>query len=153
MSQADIDAAIAGTYEGDIETSLIGRLDNLNKNQFMMNAKKKQAQGITNFQNKKRDERKEAKLQEKIRLDNLKAAQVAQAAQAAASRAESARQYDPAVHGSNNYGLDSAGKQSYDTGQGFGSSSVDGGPVSNKTGRGRTGYNDGGLASMFTRRR
>ena len=68
---------------------------------------------------------------------------------AAASRAESKRQYNPAVHGKNNYGLDSAGKQSYDTGQGFGSSSVDGGPVSNKTGRGRTGYFYGGLASIL----
>ena len=68
---------------------------------------------------------------------------------AAESRRESARQYDPAEHGPNNYGLDSAGKQSYDTGQGFGSSSVDGGPVSNKTGRGRTGYFYGGLASIL----
>jgi len=68
---------------------------------------------------------------------------------AAESRAESKRQYDPAEHGPNNYGLDSAGKQSYDTGQGFGSSSVDGGPVSNKTGRGRTGYFYGGLASIL----
>ena len=63
---------------------------------------------------------------------------------AAESRAESKRQYDPAEHGPNNYGLDSAGKQSYDTGQGFGSSSVDGGPVSNKTGKGRTGFIKGG---------
>ena len=68
---------------------------------------------------------------------------------AAESRRESARQYDSAVHGPNNYGLDSAGKQSYDTGQGFGSSSVDGGPVSNKTGKGRTGYFYGGLASIL----
>ena len=59
--------------------------------------------------------------------------------------------------GDGTYGLDSAGQKSYDTGQGFGSSSVDGGPVSNKTGRGRTGYffggrvnfKNGGLASIL----
>jgi len=35
---------------------------------------------------------------------------------------------------------------------GFGIGS-DGGPVSNKSGKGRTGYSEGGLATMFTRRR
>ena len=75
------------------------------------------------------------------------------AAAAAASRAESARQYDPNVHGPNNYGLGSDGQQSYDSGQGFGINATTGGPVSNKTGRGRTDYSKGGLASMFTRRR
>jgi len=66
---------------------------------------------------------------------------------AAASRAESARQYDPAIHGPNNYGLDSSGKQSFDSGQGFGIGS-DGGPVSNRTGRGRTGFMMGGLTDL-----
>ena len=63
---------------------------------------------------------------------------------AAASRAESARQYDSAVHGPNNYGLGADGNQSYDSGQGFGTNATTGGPVSNKTGRGRTDYKDGG---------
>ena len=54
--------------------------------------------------------------------------------------------------GDGTYGLDSAGQKSYDTGQGFGSSSVDGGPVSNKTGRGRTGYFFGGLAARGMKR-
>jgi len=67
---------------------------------------------------------------------------------AAASRAESARQYDSTIHGATNYGLGSDGQQSYDSGQGFGTNATTGGPVSNKTGRGRTDYMDGGLADL-----
>ena len=74
------------------------------------------------------------------------AAAAAEAA-AAASRAESRRQYDPNIHGPNNYGLDSQGKQSFDSGMGFGIGS-DGGPVSNRTGRGRTGFMMGGLTDL-----
>ena len=77
------------------------------------------------------------------------AAQAAAEAQAAASRAESARQYNPNVHGPTNYGLGSDGQQSYDFGQGFGVGATTGGPVSNKTGRGRTDYMYGGLASIL----
>ena len=73
----------------------------------------------------------------------------AAAAAAAASRAESARQYDPNVHGPTNYGLGSDGQQSFDSGQGFGTNATSGGPVSNRTGRGRTDYMDGGLADML----
>jgi len=72
---------------------------------------------------------------------------------AAISRAESARQYDPNIHGPTNYGLGSDGKQSFDSGMGFGINATTGGPVSNKTGKGRTDYSKGGLATMFTRRR
>ena len=68
---------------------------------------------------------------------------------AAESRRESARQYDPAVHGKNNYGLGADGKQSYDSGQGFGTNATSGGPVSNKTGKGRTDYMEGGRAGYF----
>jgi len=75
-------------------------------------------------------------------------AAAAAAAAAAASRAESRRQYEPSVHGPTNYGLGSDGKQSFDTGQGFGSNATTGGPVSNRTGRGRTDYMDGGLADL-----
>jgi hypothetical protein len=69
---------------------------------------------------------------------------------AAESRRESARQYDPAVHGPTNYGLGSDGNQSYDSGnQGFGTNATSGGPVSNKTGKGRTDYMEGGRAGYF----
>ena len=67
---------------------------------------------------------------------------------AAESRAESARQYDSNIHGPTNYGLGSDGRQSYDSGQGFGTNATSGGPVSNRTGRGRTDYMDGGLADL-----
>jgi len=91
---------------------------------------------------------------EKINSDFAKKqAEIEAAKKAAESRAESARQYDPNVHGPTNYGLGSDGQQSYDTRLGFGSNATTGGPVSNKTGRGRTDYSKGGLASMFTRRR
>ncbi len=75
---------------------------------------------------------------------------------AAESRRESARQYDPAVHGATNYGLGSDGQQSYSgdavgaPGLGFGVAAGGyGGPVSNRTGKGRTGYFYGGLASIL----
>jgi len=83
---------------------------------------------------------KKAQEKNKENMANLKAAE---------SRRESARQYDPAVHGKNNYGLGADGKQSYDSGQGFGTNATSGGPVSNKTGRGRTDYMEGGRAGYF----
>jgi len=73
-----------------------------------------------------------------------------EAINAAASRRESARQYDPNVHGPTNYGLGSDGKQSYSSpGSTFGTNATTGGPVSNKTGKGRTDYRYGGRASYF----
>ena len=81
------------------------------------------------------------------------AKKASEALAAAKSRAESRRQYDSKVHGPTNYGLGSDGRQSYDSGQGFGINATTGGPVSNRTGRGRTDYSKGGLATMFTRRR
>ncbi len=58
-----------------------------------------------------------------------------------------------AQYGKINYGRGSDGKQSYDSGLGFGINATTGGPVSNRTGRGRDDYSKGGLATMFTRRR
>ena len=83
------------------------------------------------------------KEKERVANEKLMAEQAA-----AKARAESARQYDPAIHGPNNYGLGSDGKQSFDSGQGFGINATTGGPVSNKTGRGRTDFMDGGLANL-----
>jgi len=64
--------------------------------------------------------------------------------------AEAARrtQYGPI-----DYGRGSDGQQSYDFGQGFGIGATTGGPVSNRTGRGRQDYSKGGLASMFVEKR
>jgi len=74
------------------------------------------------------------------------------AAALAAIKKQGQADYNPNIHGPNNYGKDSKGNQSFDSGMGFGIGS-DGGPVSNKSGKGRTGYSEGGLATMFTRRR
>ena len=74
------------------------------------------------------------------------------AAALAAIQKQGQQSYNPNIHGPTNYGQDSEGNQSFDFGGGFGIGS-DGGPVSNRTGRGRTGYSEGGLATMFQRRR
>ncbi len=86
--------------------------------------------------------------------DELAAAAAAKnkAAALAAIKKQGEADYNPNIHGQTNYGRDSQGNQSFDSGQGFGIGS-DGGPVSNRTGRGRTGFSEGGLATMFTRRR
>ena len=67
-------------------------------------------------------------------------------------QAQGKMDYNPNIHGPVNYGKDSQGNQSFDSGMGFGIGS-DGGPVSNRTGRGRTGYSEGGLATMFVEKR
>ena len=67
------------------------------------------------------------------------------------SREESARQYNPNIHGPTDYGRGSDGQQSYDMGQGFGVNATTGGPVSNRTGRGRTDYDDGGRVYLYNR--
>ena len=67
-------------------------------------------------------------------------------------QAQGKMDYNPNIHGPVNYGKDSQGNQSFDSGMGFGIGS-DGGPVSNRTGRGRQGYGDGGLATMFKKKR
>ena len=51
--------------------------------------------------------------------------------------------------GDGTYGRGSDGQQSFDTGQGFGAHATSGGPVSNRTGRGRQDYAHGGLASIL----
>ena len=86
--------------------------------------------------------------------DELAAAAAAKSkAQALAAIQKQGRQdYNPNIHGQTNYGRDSQGNQSFDSGMGFGIGS-DGGPVSNKTGKGRTGARDGGLATMFKEKR
>jgi len=70
----------------------------------------------------------------------------------AAIQSQGKMDYNPNIHGPVNYGKDSEGNQSFDSGMGFGIGS-DGGPVSNRTGKGRTGYSEGGLATMFVEKR
>jgi len=104
---------------------------------------------ISNFMKQRSDKQKEIQnnaiekarlereMKEKIRLEQERAAQ----------------------YGATNYGKGADGQQSYSgdaigaSGLGFGVGATTGGPVSNRTGRGRTDYSKGGLATMFTRRR
>ena len=72
--------------------------------------------------------------------DALAAKKAAEAA-AAAAKAEIERRER---YGAVNYGRGSDGQQSYDFGGGFGIGATTGGPVSNRTGRGRTDYDKGG---------
>jgi hypothetical protein len=51
--------------------------------------------------------------------------------------------------GDGKFGVGSDGQQSFDSGQGFGTNATTGGPVSNRSGKGRTDYRYGGRASYF----
>ena len=95
---------------------------------------------------KARKQRKEA---QRIK-DQIAAAAKAKsrAAARAAIKKQGQADYNPGIHGRTNYGRDSGGNQSFDFGGGFGIGSS-GGPVSNRTGRGRTGYVNGGIVDML----
>jgi hypothetical protein len=89
----------------------------------------------------------------KNRLDaQIKAEEEKRKAEAAKKiiEAEAAKK---AQYGATNYGTGSDGQQSYSgdaigaPGLGFGIGATTGGPVSNRTGRGRTGYQAGGVAT------
>ncbi len=146
ISKEDIQGIIDGTFtdedvekEYGIKTNLTSNLYNINLAKKAWQKSKKKAQDIFDFEVEK-------KKQAAIELA------------AAKSRAKSKKQYDPDKHGPTNYGLGSDGQQSYDLnpGSGVGWSATGTGPVSNKTGKGREDWADGGrvgLASMFTRRR
>ena len=130
MSQADIDAAIAGTYEGDVETDLIDRLGYLNTAQ-------------TNIFNPKNVVANQ--------MVQQKEAARAEAAQAAETQARMAREQSTAdrARAANASVYASADKQGFtNSGGGFSTSAADragtsagsGQGFSNKSGRGRTGY-------------
>ena len=101
------------------------------------------------FKNNKIEQEAEAK---SIR-DQLSAAAASKSKNAAlaAIKQQGKADYNPGIHGATNYGLGSDGKQSYDLnpGSGVGVNATTGGPVSNRTGRGRTDFKHGGLASIL----
>ncbi len=76
----------------------------------------------------------------KAAKDALAAKKAKEAAEAAARAEKERRERDGAI----NYGRGRDGQQSYDFGGGFGIGATTGGPVSNRTGRGRTDYDKGG---------
>jgi len=111
-----------------------------------------------NFYRQQETERNEFRKQEAERIQNqLKAAALAKdkAAALAAIKEQGKQDYTPSIHGATDYGKDSGGNQSFsgdsigagDLGFGVASGGM-GGPVSNRTGRGRTDYMDGGLADL-----
>jgi len=109
----------------------------------------KQRLAVEDINKRTRDAVEAQKIQEELAAA---AAAKDKAAALAAIKKQGQADDNPNIHGPTNYGRDSQGNQSFDFGGGFGIGS-DGGPVSNRTGRGRTGYSEGGLATMFTRRR
>ena len=88
-----------------------------------------------------------------------KAAKIAQAEAELKALQEKTEAARAAQYGAIDYGRGSDGQRSYSGDAigagnlGFGVGATTGGPVSNKTGRGRQDYSKGGLATMFTRRR
>ena len=95
-----------------------------------------------------REQKKQREEAQRIQDELAAAAEAKSRAQAlAAIKKQGRADYNPNIHGPTDYGRDSGGNQSFDFGGGFGIGS-DGGPVSNRTGRGRTGYMLGGLTDL-----
>ena len=98
--------------------------------------------------------REKVKERDALRAQEEADKQAAIDAAAAESRRRSQILYDKEQHGGTNYGLGSDNQQSYSGDAigagnlGFGVSATGGGPVSNKTGKGRTGYMLGGLTDL-----
>ena len=88
-----------------------------------------------------------------------KAAKLAQAQKELEELQKKTEAARAAQYGAIDYGRGSDGQRSYSGDAigagnlGFGIGATTGGPVSNRTGRGRQDYSKGGLATMFTRRR
>jgi hypothetical protein len=150
ISASDIQGILDGTIDEDeiatkygINTNLISNLRNINLAKQNFITQQNKTQKIAQF--------KEA---QRIQSAFEKAAAAKSKAKAlAAIKKQGQADYNPNIHGQTNYGQDSQGNQSFGgdsigaSGLGFGIGS-DGGPVSNKTGRGRTGYMGGGLTNL-----
>jgi len=129
---------ISGFGSNNYEVALNKYLQRMNRYE---NPTKKQQEKIAQAQAELAAEKERQIREAKTKAEALKAIQ-----------SQGKMDYNPNIHGPVNYGKDSQGNQSFDSGQGFGIGS-DGGPVSNRTGRGRQGYGEGGLASMFVEKR
>ena len=99
-----------------------------------------------------------AEKQQEIQNNAIDKARKEREMQEAIAEAERKERERAAQYGATNYGKGTGG-QSYSgdavgaPGLGFGVGATTGGPVSNRTGRGRQDYSKGGLATMFTRKR
>ena len=144
ISDADIKGLMDGTLDDDDISSKYGITTNLTSQirnvvlagQNILGAQSK-AKEIADF-------KKAQRIQEKLQKAAKKKSQ---AAALRAIREQGRQDYNPNIHGGTDYGRDSSGRQSFDSGQGFGIGS-DGGPVSNRTGRGRQGFMMGGLTDL-----
>ena len=144
---------ISSLSEEDIENfdptnpafDLVSRFGFINKakTNFLNNQKK--SIEIAEFKKAEKQRKEAQKIKDQLAAA---AAEKDKAAALAAIKKQGEADYNPNIHGQTNYGQDSQGNQSFDFGGGFGIGS-DGGPVSNKTGRGRTGFRYGGLASIL----
>jgi hypothetical protein len=141
--------ATTGKYSGTLTDEELG-VNNLFSNLINVNLAK------YNFKNTQQKAQQIAQFKEAQRIQSdLEAAAAAKskAKALAAIKKQGKADYNPNIHGQTNYGQDSQGNQSFSgdsigaSGLGFGIGS-DGGPVSNKTGRGRTGYMGGGLTNL-----
>ena len=129
---------ISGFGSNNYEVALNKYLQRMNRYE---NPTKKQQERIAQAQAELAAEKERQIREAKTKAEALKAIQ-----------SQAKMDYNPNIHGPVDYGKDSQGNQSFDSGMGFGIGS-DGGPVSNRTGRGRTGYSEGGLATMFVEKR
>jgi len=144
ISDADIQGLMDGTIDDEdisnkygITTNLTSQIRNVVlSGQNILGAQAK-AKEIADFKRAQRIQKElEAAAKKKSKAAALRAI-----------RKQGRQDYNPNIHGPTDYGKDSGGNQSFDSGQGFGIGS-DGGPVSNRTGRGRTGFMGGGLANL-----
>mgnify|MGYP003119520453 CR=1 FL=1 len=145
-------AEAVGKDFASLRESLTGRLSDKYGVEFdeetgmFVGANAAQANKMTKMMRTKFNFRKQ-QLDAKNRLD----AQI-KAAEEKRKKEEAAR---AAQYGATNYGRGSDGQQSYSGDAigagnlGFGVGATTGGPVSNRTGRGRQDYKKGGLATMF----
>ena len=128
MTDSEIEAAIAGEYEGDIKTDLIGRLDLLNKSQNLFNKRKKAADVIFD---RKIEERKEKAL-EKQNQERI--------ARETRQKAEAARKNQTYTGGSDRQNVVDRNTGRRDATGGDRGSRGASDQFSNRSGRGRTGY-------------
>ena len=139
ISAADLqdivdEIATTGTYSGSLTdedfgvNNLFSNLVNVNIAKFNFKNKQKKAKDIYNFKVAEKARKKEEAKKKKI-IDDMKKGNT----------------------GDGTYGTGSDGQKSHDFGTGFGTHATSGGPVSNKTGRGRTDYDDGGRVYLYDR--
>ena len=145
LSDAQIEAAINDPNYTGPGASLIERLGLLDEAEEDILGARKKTKLVKKLRKDKKVEEKRQREEAQRIQDDLAAAAAAKdkAAALAAIKKQGEADYNPNIHGQTNYGQDSQGNQSFDFGGGFGIGS-DGGPVSNRTGRGRTGFMDGG---------